>query len=109
MNVMQRWKAIFVCFLGAVFCFPISQAQTTAAPAQAPAAGGQSSAPAGQAPAGTPATTLSVNVKVVTLPVTVRDKHNQIVKGLTQADFTLTTSIWTRTFRSLWAFWSTRA
>jgi VWFA-related protein len=29
-------------------------------------------------------------VKVVTLPVTVRDKHNQIVKDLTKADFTLT-------------------
>lgn len=29
-------------------------------------------------------------MKVVTLPVTVRDKHNQIVKGLTKADFTLT-------------------
>ena len=29
-------------------------------------------------------------MKVVTLPVTVRDKHNQIVKGLTKEDFTLT-------------------
>ena len=87
---MQLWKAVPVYFLGAILCFPSSQAQTTTPPAQSPAAGGQTSAPASQAPANTPATTLSVNVKVVTLPVTVRDKHNQIVKGLTQADFTLT-------------------
>jgi VWFA-related protein len=33
--------------------------------------------------------TISVNVKVVTLPVTVRDKHNQIVRDLTVADFNL--------------------
>jgi VWFA-related protein len=37
-----------------------------------------------------PATTLSVDVRVVTLPVTVRDKHGQIVKGLTKEDFALT-------------------
>ncbi len=90
MNVMQPWKAALpVCSLGAVFCFLSSQAQTTTIPAQTPASGSQSLALAGQAPAGTPATTLSVNVKVVTLPVTVRDKHNQIVKGLTKEDFTL--------------------
>jgi VWFA-related protein len=33
--------------------------------------------------------TISVNVKVVTLPVTVRDKHGQIVKDLTKDDFVL--------------------
>ena len=33
--------------------------------------------------------TISVDVKVVTLPVTVRDKHGQIVKDLTKDDFTL--------------------
>ncbi len=38
----------------------------------------------------TPATTLSVDVKVVTLPVTVRDKKGQIVTNLTKDDFTLT-------------------
>ena len=36
-----------------------------------------------------PATTLSVDVKVVTLPVTVRDKKGQIVTNLTKDDFTL--------------------
>jgi len=35
------------------------------------------------------ATTLSVDVKVVTLPVTVRDKRGQIVRDLTKDDFTL--------------------
>lgn len=33
--------------------------------------------------------TISVNVNVVTLPVTVRDKHGQIVKDLTKDDFVL--------------------
>ena len=36
-----------------------------------------------------PTTTLSVDVKVVTLPVTVRDKHGQIVRNLTKDDFLL--------------------
>ena len=87
---MQGRKAICVFFVGAVTCFPLIDPQLraqTPTPAQTPAASGQSTAPAGQANA--PATTLSVNVKVVTLPVTVRDKHNQIVKGLTKEDFTL--------------------
>jgi hypothetical protein len=33
--------------------------------------------------------TIAVDVKVVTLPVTVRDKHGQIVRNLTKDDFTL--------------------
>lgn len=37
----------------------------------------------------TPATTLKVNVKVVTMNVTVRDKHGAIVPNLTKDDFTL--------------------
>ncbi len=36
-----------------------------------------------------PAATIAVNVKVVTLPVTVRDKHGKIVRDLTKDDFTL--------------------
>jgi VWFA-related protein len=35
------------------------------------------------------AATMSVDVKVVTLPVTVRDKHGQIVRNLTKDDFAL--------------------
>jgi VWFA-related protein len=35
------------------------------------------------------ATTIAVDVKVVTLPVTVRDKHEKIVRDLTKDDFTL--------------------
>jgi VWFA-related protein len=35
------------------------------------------------------ASTIAVNVKVVTLPVTVRDKHGKIVRDLTKDDFTL--------------------
>jgi VWFA-related protein len=36
-----------------------------------------------------PATTVQVNVKVVTMPVTVRDKHGAIVPNLTKDDFSL--------------------
>ena len=36
-----------------------------------------------------PATTIAVDVKVVTLPVTVRDKHGKIVRDLNKDDFTL--------------------
>jgi VWFA-related protein len=36
-----------------------------------------------------PVTTMSVDVKVVTLPVTVRDKKGQIVRSLTKDDFVL--------------------
>jgi len=36
-----------------------------------------------------PAATIAVDVKVVTLPVTVRDKHGKIVPDLTKDDFTL--------------------
>src|SRR5260370_9357427 len=35
------------------------------------------------------AATIAVDVKVVTLPVTVRDKHGKIVRDLTKDDFTL--------------------
>ena len=35
------------------------------------------------------ATTVSVDVKVVTLPVTVRDKHGKIIRDLAKDDFTL--------------------
>jgi VWFA-related protein len=36
-----------------------------------------------------PAATVQVNVKVVTMPVTVRDKHGAIVSNLTMSDFSL--------------------
>src|ERR1700686_1088129 len=35
------------------------------------------------------AATIAVDVKVVTLPVTVRDKHSKIIRDLTKDDFTL--------------------
>jgi VWFA-related protein len=43
--------------------------------------------------------TISVDVRVVTLPVTVRDKHNQIVRDLTAADFDLLEDGRTQTIR----------
>jgi VWFA-related protein len=79
----ERFISLVVCF-GAFACLPGVQAQTatppsTPSPASPPA---QSSSQ--------PTTTLSVDVKVVTLPVTVRDKHGAIVTNLTKQDFTLT-------------------
>jgi VWFA-related protein len=89
MDVMQPLKAVYefclIASLTACLCFSAASAQTTAPASQTAPAAVQS----GDAPTSAPATTLSVNVKVVTLPVTVRDKHNQIVKGLTKEDFTL--------------------
>ena len=41
-------------------------------------------------PAAAPQTTLSVNARLVTLPVVVRDKKGKIVSGLTKDDFALT-------------------
>src|SRR5215469_7907196 len=73
-------------FLSSTLLYPIAAAQTSAPPNAAPSA--QAAAPA--VPAKSTATTLSVEVKVVTLPVTVRDKHGQIVKGLSKEDFTVT-------------------
>jgi hypothetical protein len=59
-----------------------SQNSGAAAPAATPPAT-QSTAP------GAPTTTLSVDVKVVNLPVTVRDKKGKIVRDLTKDDFEL--------------------
>jgi len=74
---MSPTKSICRCFaivLGLFFCAAIAFPQTAAPDAAKPTA---------------PATTLSVNVKVVTLPVSVRDKKGQIVANLTKDDFTL--------------------
>ncbi|MGH9529833.1 MAG: VWA domain-containing protein, partial [Terriglobales bacterium] len=52
----------------------------------------QSTGPTGQSSArtGTPAATVSVQVNVVNVLATVRDKHGKIVPGLSQSDFVLT-------------------
>jgi VWFA-related protein len=54
---------------------------------QTVAAAGKSAA---EAPDDQPITTMSVQVKVVNVLATVRDKHGKIVNGLTKDDFTLT-------------------
>jgi VWFA-related protein len=89
---MPVLRIYYALLLGAALCLPtlplfIVEAQTAVPAPAAPAAPATSAAQPAQS--GSPAATLSVNVKVVTLPVTVRDKHNQIVKGLTKEDFTL--------------------
>jgi VWFA-related protein len=69
-----------------LFCLlllaPVLQSQNSSSPPPAAAS------PAAQSPA-SPVTTIPVNVKVVTLPVTVRDKKGKIVRDLTKDDFEL--------------------
>jgi VWFA-related protein len=66
---------------------PLS-AQNQSAPATPAAGQNTTQTPLSTAPTGAP-TTLSVNVKVVSLPVTVRDKKGAIVRNLTKDDFEL--------------------
>jgi VWFA-related protein len=61
------------CLALLMAALPVAHAQDTKAPAQSG-----------------PAATVQVNVKVVTMPVTVRDKHGAIVSNLTKDDFSLT-------------------
>jgi VWFA-related protein len=61
---------------------------TAPTPPAASAAPAAASGPSAQGPAG-PVTTMSVNAKVVSLPVTVRDKKGKIVRDLTKDDFEL--------------------
>ena len=85
-------RATALALLVGASCWPCA-AQTAAAGSQpakpaAPAvasAGQQSTSP----PAGSPTTTLSIQARLVTLPVTVRDKKGRIVSGLTMQNFTL--------------------
>jgi VWFA-related protein len=68
----------------------IASAQAQSSPANA-APAKSTPAPANAAPSGdNPTSTLQVNVKVVTMAVTVRDKHGAIVSNLTKDDFSLT-------------------
>ena len=72
-----------VSLLCAVFLAPALHAQSSApAASTTPAAPAQSTSPAA-------VPTLSVDVDVVTLPVTVRDKHGNTVRNLTKDDFLL--------------------
>jgi VWFA-related protein len=78
------WILPLLCIL---FLAPAIESQNSnPAPATAPPAA--QTAPAAQTPSA-PVTTMSVNVKVVTLPVTVRDKKGKIVRDLTKDDFDL--------------------
>jgi VWFA-related protein len=69
-----------------LFCLlllaPVLQSQNSSGPPPAAAS------PAAQSTA-SPVTTIPVNVKVVTLPVTVRDKKGKIIRDLTKDDFDL--------------------
>jgi VWFA-related protein len=103
--MMRKIRIQLATFWGAVLCLPFSTLYAAAQNAvpqstsQTVPSSGNPSVPSQSAasrdtqtpaPGATPTTTLSVDVKVVTLPVTVRDKHGAIVSNLTKQDFTLT-------------------
>jgi VWFA-related protein len=74
------------------FSLPIAQlqAQTKTSSTTSPSSQPQTVAAGNATPADQPFTTMSVQVKVVNVLATVRDKHGKIVNGLTKDDFTLT-------------------
>jgi VWFA-related protein len=75
-------RRVSLLFLPAVFLFSHFAVQAQNQPAPSQPASGETS-PGAKTP------TLSVDAKVVVLPVTVRDKHEQIVRNLTKDDFEL--------------------
>ena len=79
-NVRMHLSRIFPLLCLLLLAPALESQNSSAAPAATP--------PAAQSPAA-PTTTLSVDVKVVTLPVTVRDKHGKIVTNLSKDDFAL--------------------
>src|ERR1700679_1955611 len=75
-------RSLACCALGLSLC---AGAQTPPAPsASTPAAPAKSDAPAGQT------TTLSLDARLVNLPVVVRDKKGALIQNLTKEEFTLT-------------------
>jgi VWFA-related protein len=80
-------RILLLCAAGA-FCFGSVLAQSThdvkGSPSQAAAPDSSAADTSDQ-----PLTTMSVQVKVVNVLATVRDKHGKIVNGLTKDDFTL--------------------
>ena len=79
-NVRMHLSRIFSLLCLLLLAPALECQNSSAAPATTP--------PAAQSPAA-PTTTLSVDVKVVNLPVTVRDKHGKIVTNLSKDDFAL--------------------
>ena len=77
-NRLAALTAIAVLAFGAATAPSAGQAQANNRPAAA------------ANPADQPVTTMSVQVKVVNVLATVRDKHGKIVNGLTKDDFSLT-------------------
>jgi VWFA-related protein len=69
------------------------------AEAQQPAGAPQSSAPQSSAPAAHEAATITVDTKLVNLPVIVRDKKGALVQNLTKAEFALSVDGHTETIR----------
>jgi len=78
------WPIAATCSAAAVLVIVLFAGRVHAGTAQDGSA--QSGA---AAPSGKPATTISVNVKVVNVLATVRDKHGKIVDDLTKDDFAL--------------------
>ncbi len=79
-RTFQRLSLLLIALGAGAPQFVLGQSATPTTAQQTPAAA---------QPAATPTPALQVNVKVVTMTVTVRDKHGAIVPNLTKDDFTL--------------------
>jgi VWFA-related protein len=75
--------------LAFLFATPAFAANVTMAQAAGDAPSAKSSTATARTPADQPVTTMSVQVKVVNVLATARDKHGKIVNDLTKNDFTL--------------------
>src|ERR1700677_2772360 len=76
------WCALSVALCAVAQTPPATSGSAASAPAKSDAAAGQTT-PAGQT------TTLSLDARLVNLPVVVRDKKGALIQNLTKEDFTL--------------------
>ncbi len=97
---LEKYRLLWLVFFGVLLIFAIAVflgPEPSQAQSPNPARDNQTAAPTGEKTTGEktaddqqPITTLSVNVKVVTVLATVHDKHGAVINDLRKDDFTLT-------------------
>ena len=98
--ILEKYRLMWLEFFALLLIFSIAVfpgPEPSQAQSQNPDRANQTAAPPGEKTTGEktaddqqPITTLSVNVKVVTVLATVHDKHGAVINDLTKDDFTLT-------------------